>query len=201
MRMDIDCALAPAEQVSRIFKSIVAPRPIGWISTLSEDGLPNLAPYSFYNAVEAEPPIVMFSSSGWKDSVRNVAATGEFVANLVTEPLMGAMNMTSSRMPHGENEFDLACLESAPSLLVRPLRVARAAAALECKLIKIEQLHDLTGRSLDTHIVFGQVVLMHVEDRLFAGDRVSVAAEPFAARLGGSDYAVIRDAIRIQRPV
>ena len=134
------------------FKAIVAPRPIGWISSQDAEGRLNLAPYSFFNAVCDRPPMVMFSSSGWKDSVANIKATGEFVCNLVTRPLAEKMNQTSATLPHGASEFDFAGLAAAPSRIVSPPRVAGAPAALECKLVEIIQLHDLSGARLEQYV-------------------------------------------------
>ena len=111
------------------FKAIVGPRPIGWVSTLSAGGVPNLAPYSFFNAVCETPPIVVFSSSGPKDSLANVEATGEFVWNMATRPLAEAMNATSAAVPLETDEFALAGLETAPSRLVAPPRVAASPAS------------------------------------------------------------------------
>src|SRR6478672_11479399 len=117
------------------FKAIVAPRPIGWLSTVDAEGRMNLAPYSFFNAFCDDPPIVGFSSTGRKDSQRNIEATGEFVANLATMRHAQAMNMTSAPVPHEVNEMELAGLTPAPSRLVKPPRVADAPAALECRLL------------------------------------------------------------------
>src|SRR5262245_58067249 len=128
------------------FKAIVAPRPIGWISSIDAEGRVNLAPYSFFNAFCDSPPIVGFSSSGRKDSQRNVEATGEFAANLATRRQAEAMNRTSAPFPHGVNEFEAAGLRAAPSRLVKPPRVADAPAALECKLLLPLPLKDLDGR-------------------------------------------------------
>src|SRR3954467_9243593 len=128
------------------FKAIVAPRPIGWISTVDAEGRPNLAPYSFFNAFCDSPPVVGLSSSGHKDSQRNVEETGEFVANLATRRQAEAMNQTSAALPHGVNEFEAARPAAAPSLLVRPPRVADAPAALECRLLLALPLKDLEGR-------------------------------------------------------
>src|SRR5689334_11586567 len=119
------------------FKAIVAPRPVGWISSLGTDGSVNLAPYSFFNGLNSNPPIVGSSSEGRKDSVRNIEATGEFVCNLVSAELAEAMNRTSAPVAHGVDEMALAGLERASSRLVRPPRVARSPAALECKLLQI----------------------------------------------------------------
>src|SRR6516165_10864734 len=125
------------------FKAIVAPRPIGWISSIDPNGRVNLAPYSFFNAFCEAPPIVGFSSGGRKDSQRNVEATGEFVCNLVTSKHAHAMNLTSAPFPHGVDEMARAGLSAAPSRRVRPPRVADAPAALECRLLLALPLRDL----------------------------------------------------------
>jgi flavin reductase (DIM6/NTAB) family NADH-FMN oxidoreductase RutF len=127
------------------FKAIVAPRPIGWISTVDSGGRVNLAPYSFFNAFCERPPIIGFSSGGRKDSQRNVEETGEFVFNLATRRQAEAMNRTSAPFPRGVNEFEAAGIASAPSRLVKPPRVADAPAALECKLLLVLPLKDLDG--------------------------------------------------------
>ena len=127
------------------FKAIVAPRPIGWICSLSPDGVVNLAPYSFFNGVASRPPMIMFSSEGLKDSITNVEATGEFTASLATRPLAERMNETSRSHGSGVNEFEPAGLTQAPSRLVAPPYVAESPAALECKVTQIVPLTDLAG--------------------------------------------------------
>ena len=122
----------------------------------------NLAPYSFFNAVCDRPPMVMFSSSGWKDTVSNIQATGEFVCNLVTRSLAERMNLTSASLPHGVSEFDFAKLPAAASCIVRPPRVADAPAALECKLVQMIQLHSLDGSVLNQYLTVGEVVGVHL---------------------------------------
>jgi len=145
------------------FKAIVAPRPIGWISTLSAGGIPNLAPYSFFNAVCETPPMVAFSSSGPKDSLANVEATGEFVWNMATRALAEAMNASSAAVPPETDEFALAGLETAPSRLVAPPRVAASPAAMECRLVQVVALHDLDGQPTSNRLVIGQVVGVHID--------------------------------------
>ncbi|HTN12645.1 MAG TPA: flavin reductase family protein, partial [Acetobacteraceae bacterium] len=147
------------------FKAIVAPRPIGWISSLDAAGRPNLAPYSFFNAFCTFPPIVGFASERRKDSVDNVEATGEFVCNLVGMELAEAMNATSAGVPHGEDEMALAGLEAAACTVVKPPRVAKAAAALECKLLQVVRLAGADGIPLDNWLVLGEVVGVHIADR------------------------------------
>jgi flavin reductase (DIM6/NTAB) family NADH-FMN oxidoreductase RutF len=151
------------------FKAIVAPRPIGWISTISAEGVPNLAPYSFFNAVGDNPPIIAFSSSGPKDSLTNVEATGEFVWSMATRPLAEAMNVSSATVGSEVDEFTLAGLETAPSRLVGPPRVAASPASMECRLLQIVPLHDLDGQPTSNSLVIGQVVGVHI-DRAFLRD-------------------------------
>src|SRR5579884_886609 len=146
------------------FKALVAPRPIGWISTMAADGRINLAPYSFFNAVGEAPPMLAFSSIGAKDSVTFAAERGEFVWNLVTWELREQMNETSAPLARGESEFHRAGLEMAPSRLVAPPRVAAARCSMECKVVHHLQLRDINGRPVDQHLVIGQVVGVHLDE-------------------------------------
>jgi flavin reductase (DIM6/NTAB) family NADH-FMN oxidoreductase RutF len=182
------------------FKAIVAPRPIGWITSIDVEGRINLAPYSYFNGVNSRPPMVMFASEGRKDSVRNIEATGEFVCNLATWDLREAMNATSAPLPHGINEMERAGLASAPSRLVRPPRVAQAPCALECRLLRIVALDDLAGRPSGCHVVFGQVVGVHIEDRFIKDGRLDTAALRQIARCGYDDYTMVERVFSMQRP-
>jgi flavin reductase (DIM6/NTAB) family NADH-FMN oxidoreductase RutF len=143
-------------------KAIVAPRPVGWISSISAAGQVNLAPYSFFNMVCEMPPMLMFSSFGWKDSTRNIEQTGEFVANLAGLELAQAMNLTCAPVAPEVNEMELAGLAAAPCRLVKPPRVALAPAALECRCVKIERLHGLDGAAGSNWMVIGQIVGVHI---------------------------------------
>jgi flavin reductase (DIM6/NTAB) family NADH-FMN oxidoreductase RutF len=182
------------------FKAIVAPRPIGWISTVDAQGRVNLAPYSFFNGVASRPPLVMFASEGHKDSVANIEATGEFVCNLATWDLREAMNETSAPMPHGASEMERAGLEPAPSRLVRPPRVKAAPCALECRLLRIVALHDLAGKPSGAHVVFGQAVGIHIDDRFIKDGLLDTAAMKPIARCGYDDYAVVEALFSMRRP-
>ncbi len=182
------------------FKAIVAPRPIGWISTVDREGRPNLAPYSFFNAMGSPPPIVAFSSGGMKDSAANAAATGEFVFNLCSLSQAEAMNATSESVPHGVSEFTLAGIAMAPCRLVRPGRVADSPAALECKVLQVLQLRDLDGRPTDSHVVFGQVVGVHIDPRFLRDGRFDTAAAQPLARCGYHDYAAVTQIFEMVRP-
>ena len=183
------------------FKAIVAPRPIGWITSMSKKGEINLAPYSYFNGVLSRPNFVMFSSEGTKDSLRNIRETGEFVCNLATWDLRDAMNATSAPMPYGENEMKRAGLEPAPSKLVKPPRVAASPCALECKLFRIVQLGDLDGKELDGHVVIGRVIGVYINDDYIRDGRFDTAAAQPIARCGYLDeYAVVTELFRMTRP-
>ena len=183
------------------FKAIVAPRPIGWISTLDAQGRVNLAPYSFFNAVCDRPPMVMFSSSGWKDTVSNIQATGEFVCNLVTRPLAEKMNQTSAALPHGVNEFEFAQLDAEPSRMVKPPRVAEAPAALECKLSQIVQLRSADGSALEQYMTIGEVVGVHI-DRAYINEGLFdlLATHPIQRAGYTADYTEATTGFHMQRP-
>jgi flavin reductase (DIM6/NTAB) family NADH-FMN oxidoreductase RutF len=183
------------------FKALVAPRPIGWISTLGADGSANLAPYSFFNAIGEGPPMLAFSSSGAKDSASFAAEAEEFVWNLVTWELREAMNESSAPLPRGESEFERAGLEMAPSRIVAPPRVAAARCSMECRVVHRVELRDINGHPANQFLVVGQVVGVHLDEAAMVDDVVDTAALAPVARLGGpSDYAVVRDVFRMTRP-
>ena len=182
------------------FKAIVAPRPIGWISSRDGSGRLNLAPYSYFNAVSTRPHIVMFSSEGIKDSVRNIEATGEFVCNLATFDLRHAMNATSAPLAQGVNEFEVAGLETAESRTVSVPRVAAASAAMECALIKTDRIEGLNGEWSGSVVVFGEVTGVYVADKAIMGGRFDTAGERTLARCGYKDYAVVDALIELSRP-
>lgn len=182
------------------FKAIVAPRPIGWITALSAKGEVNLSPYSFFNAISSRPNIVMFSSENKKDAVSFIEETGEFTCSLVTKALAQQMNLTSAPLPRGENEYIHAGLEMAPSRFVKPPRVAGTPAALECKLLSIQQLHDLDGNAVPRWMVLGQVVGTFVDDAFVKDGRFDTAGANPIARCGYADYAEVTSLFSIQRP-
>jgi flavin reductase (DIM6/NTAB) family NADH-FMN oxidoreductase RutF len=182
------------------FKAIVAPRPIGWLTSVSAGGEINLAPYSFFNAVSEEPPMVMFSSGGRKDSISYVEDTKEFVCNFATFALREAVSKTGMEFPRGVNEMIEAGLDPAPSRLVRPPRVAASPCALECKLLQIVDLRDLDGRTSQRFVVFGQVVGVYIDDRFIKDGRLDTAAMQPIARCGYNDYAVVDKVFPMVRP-
>jgi flavin reductase (DIM6/NTAB) family NADH-FMN oxidoreductase RutF len=173
--------------------AIIGPRPIGWISTVGRDGLLNLAPYSFFNAFSYRPPIIGFSSTGAKDSLRNARETGEFVWNLVTRPVAERMNATSATVAYETDEFILSGLTPAPSRLVAPPRVAESPVNFECKVSDIVQLKDHRGVLAQSWLVLGEVVGVHIERGLLKDGIFDTFGAGVVLRAGGpSGYAQIR---------
>ncbi len=175
------------------FNAIIGPRPIGWISTLAADGIRNLAPYSFFNAFNYTPPILGFSSIGWKDTVRNVEATGEFVWNLATRPLAEAMNQSCAMVPPQVDEFTLAGLTPVASTLVKAARVGESPVAMECRLIEIVRLKSAQGQAVGSWLVLGEVVGVYIDAALLKdGVYDTAAAQPILRAGGAGMYAEIR---------
>jgi flavin reductase (DIM6/NTAB) family NADH-FMN oxidoreductase RutF len=171
------------------FNAIVGPRPIGWISTRSAQGVLNLAPYSFFNAFNYVPPIIGFSSIGYKDTVRNIEATGEFVWNLVTRPLAEAMNQTCAPVAPEVDEFALAGLTAEPSRLVQVPRVQESPVSFECKCTQIIQLQTAAGSTVPSWLVLGEVVGVHLDQRLLVNGVYDTGAAGHVLRGGGpADY-------------
>jgi flavin reductase (DIM6/NTAB) family NADH-FMN oxidoreductase RutF len=172
------------------FKAIVAPRPVGWITSMSAQGETNLAPYSFFNAVSSDPPIVMFSSEGRKDSVTFIEETREFVCNLATWDLREQVNATSAPFARGIDEMKKARLEPAQSVLVKPPRVKASPCAMECQWLQTVRLNDIAGVATDQYVVFGQVVGIHIDERFIKDGLLDTAAMQPIARAGYQDYFV-----------
>jgi flavin reductase (DIM6/NTAB) family NADH-FMN oxidoreductase RutF len=183
--------------------SIVAPRPIGWISTLSAAGVGNLAPYSFFNLYSYSPPVVGFTSTGWKDSVANANATGEFCWNLATRPLAEAMNASSAHAASDVDEFTLAGLTPAESRVVAAPHVAESPVVFECRVTQLLQLTGRDGSNLPVWLTLGEVVGVHIEPTLIEdGAYNTVLARPIVRGGGPADYFEVTEAarFRIQRP-
>lgn len=179
--------------------SIIAPRPIGWISSRGADGSVNLAPYSFFNMFNYAPPIIGFASNGLKHTVTNIRETGEFCWNLVTRPLAEAMNATAASVPAGVSEFDVAGLTPSPSRRVGVPHVAESPVVFECRRTQIVQLSTATGDAVDTWLVMGEVVGVHIAQDLLAGGVYdTVAAEPIARGGGRGDYFAITEDVRFR---
>jgi flavin reductase (DIM6/NTAB) family NADH-FMN oxidoreductase RutF len=177
-------------------KACVAPRPIGWITTLSAGGVVNLAPFSFFNLLSYDPPFVMFSAGGHeedggkKDTVVNVEATGEFVYNMATYAQRDEMNATARIVARGVDELAAAGLQPLPSRMVRPPRVAGSPVHFECRL---HQVVTLPGNrpSSEHHVVIGRVVAVHIDDAVLTDGRLDLVKVKPIARLGYQDYAAV----------
>ncbi|WP_189541825.1 flavin reductase family protein [Novosphingobium arvoryzae] len=144
-------------------KSIIAPRPIAWISSKSLDGHRNLAPYSFFNLINERPPMVMFSSVGYKDTVRNIEESKDFAISIVSHSQADAMNITSDALPHEDDEFVLAGVDSHPSTQISVPGVLGSPAILECRSVSINRLQDLQGCPIDTWVVFAQILAVSLD--------------------------------------
>ena len=182
------------------FKALIAPRPVGWVSTMDREGRVNLAPYSFFNAFSSEPPIVGFCSEGAKDSLTFAREGGEFVWNMATWDLRDEMNATSAPLERGHSEFAHAGLETAPSRLVRPPRVKASPAHLECKVVDIFQLRDVNGEPVPRFLVMGQAIGIHIDDRFIEKGVVQITKMKPIARCGYQDYTVLNEVFALKRP-
>ena len=185
------------------FNAIVGPRPIGWISTRSASGVNNLAPYSFFNAFNYVPPIIGFASIGYKDTLRNIEETGEFVWNLSTRALAEAMNQSCAAVAPQVSEFDLAGLTPLASTVVVPPRVAESPVTFECKRTQILQLQGADGEQVDTWLVLGEVVAVHIDLALLKDGIYDTAAAGHVLRGGGpADYFTVgpEQLFRMYRP-
>jgi flavin reductase (DIM6/NTAB) family NADH-FMN oxidoreductase RutF len=185
------------------FTSLVIPRCIGWISTIGRNGVVNLAPYSFFNAVAAQPPFVMFASATLKDSERNAEETGEFVHSIATYELREEMNITSAAVEPGVSEPELAKLEMAPSIVVKPPRVRKSPIAFECKYAQTVKLPGPDGKPHSFSIVIGEVVSIYIDEAIVVDGLIDVAKVQPIARLGYLDqYAVVtgENIFKMKRP-
>ncbi|MFV7771581.1 flavin reductase family protein [Shewanella marisflavi] len=184
--------------------AIIGPRPIGWIASRNQDGKRNLAPYSFFNCFNYHPPIIGFASVGYKDSLANILTTGEFVWNLATRPLAEKMNLTSAALAPDSDEFEFAGLTPVPGNLVGTDRVAESPVNFECKLSQSLQLQSASGDKIETWLVLGEVVAVHIDRQLLDADGtyLTAKAEPILRAGGPSAYYGISEALRfdMQRP-
>lgn len=182
---------------------MIAPRPIAWVSTMSGEGVVNLAPFSFFNGITSRPPTIMFVpvtkfDGTPKDTLRNIEETEEFVINLVSADLAEAMNATAAALPYGESEFARFGIESVASERVAPPRVATARVALECKLHQIVRMGDEPGVA---NVVFGRILTAHVSDTVLGIDgRIDPRRLDLIGRMGGDDYCTTRDQFTVERP-
>ncbi|MEM7226294.1 MAG: flavin reductase family protein [Pseudomonadota bacterium] len=187
------------------FKALVVPRPIGWISSLDEDGRVNLAPFSFFNAVASDPPVVIFSAGGPhleggpKDTPKNVEATGEFVCNVATWELREAVNLSSARVARAVDEFELTGLTPVPSRLVKPPRVKESPVHLECRYLQTVRLPSNEPDDVN-QVVFGQVVGIHIDEAILTDGMIDWSRFKPIARLGYMDYTVVEKIFVMDRP-
>ncbi len=191
LELDLD-ALGERERYF-LLTSVVVPRPIAWISTLDAQGTRNLAPYSYFNACSATPPIVHFTSTTSRDSLANVKATGEFVVNVVSEELAPAMRISSAALYSGEDEFEVAGLETVPSRTVAPPRVAGAKVALECRLRQLLQVGEGT-------MVFGDVLHVHIDRSVWREQRVDPELLRPVGRLSAPYFATVSEVYSLDLP-
>lgn len=202
--MQIDTTTLSARDAYKLLTGSIMPRPIAWVSTISEDGTNNLAPFSFFTAVASDPPTIVFcpgtraTDGGQKDTLHNVRATGEFVVNFVTEELAQVMNQTSVELPADVDEFAYVGVTPAPSVQIRPHRVAESPIQFECVLNQIVTIHEGVGGG---HLVIGEVKVMHIVDELFQdGYYIDQRAYFPIGRLVASGYCTTRDRFELERP-
>lgn len=201
MRVEF-AALAPRDAYQWMVSTIL-PRPIAWVSTISSTGRPNLAPFSFFQGITANPPTLMFVPLNTregvkKDTLRNLEQVPEFVVNLVPHALAEMMNRTSASIPYGESEFEQFGVNPEPSRDVRPPRVAASPVAFECRL---HQIVPVGEGPLAAHVVFGRILVAHVQDEILGADGLPDAARlDLVGRLGGEGYTTTRDRFSLRRP-
>lgn len=201
--MKVDPATAAARDVYRLMINLITPRPIAWVSTLSPRGISNLAPFSFFNGVAANPPTLVFSvvnhrDGSKKDTVRNIEAGSDFVVNVVSFPARAEMNATSEELPYEESEFQRCGLTPAPAERVQAPRVKEARACFECVL---HQIVPVGQGPLAANLIIGRIVLVHVDDGVLDGQgNVDPEALDTIGRMGGDGYALTRDRFRLPRP-
>lgn len=202
--MEYNVSSYPWQSIYKILIGSIIPRPIGWISTVDREGRANLAPFSFFNVVCANPPHVLFcpmvrSTDGLtKDTLSNVRETGEFVVNIATEELASPLNLTSTELPSDIDEFEYASLSKLPGRIVRSPRVAESPVNFECKVTNILDLGTQPGSG---SIVIGEVVYIHVEDSVLkTRDRINLDKLKPIGRLSGKAYCRITDIFELDRP-
>jgi len=201
--MDLDVSRTPLIEVYQTLVSVVNPRPIAWVTTIDREGRVNLAPFSFFNAFGGNPPVVVFSptlrrNGSKKDTLLNVEATGEFVVNAAVAPLAAEVNRSSKELPPGESEVEYVGLHTAPSLKVKPPRLAESPVNLECKLI---QIVPIGHGPIAGNLVIGEVLMIHVADRILdEAGKVDPRKLQTIARLGGDWYCHTSALFTMHRP-
>lgn len=202
--MQIDPAKTSQRNIYKILSGAIIPRPIAWVSSINEEGITNLAPFSFFNMVGDDPPHIMFSTVRTgdknKDTLNNVLATKQFVVNLATEDLVEKMNDTSASLPPNESEFDFAGLAPAPSVFIKPPRVQESPVSMECELVHHYSLegHQDGGAT----IMIGRIVMIHIDESILLDDfKINMETYKPVARLAGANYAGLGEIFSIKRPI
>ena len=200
--MQFDPQELEQKAIYKLLSGIVIPRPIGWVSSISEDGIVNLAPFSFFNAVGDDPPHVMFSvgrsAKANQDTVTNVLTTKQFVVNMVTEELVEQMNMTAQAIPSHESEFEFAKLTPIPSFKVKPPRVKESPISMECELVHHYTLEN--NKFGGSTILIGRIVLFHIDEQMMLEDfKINMETYKPVARLAGSNYSKIGEIFSVKR--
>lgn len=202
--MDLNPNDYPSREIYKLITAAIVPRPIAWVSTVNREGQPNLAPFSFFNAVCSDPPTILFCAGirgadrSPKDTYRNIRATGEFVINFVSEPLAAAMNITAAELPAEINEFEYAGLTAAPGKQVSVPHVAESPIHFECKLREIVTISEEPGGG---YVIIGTIVYLHLDDSVYReGNDVDLAAYQPIGRLTGSGYCRVTEIFDISRP-
>jgi flavin reductase (DIM6/NTAB) family NADH-FMN oxidoreductase RutF len=201
--MIIDPARTPKSEFYPWLIRCIVPRPIAWVSTISREGVPNLAPFSFFTAISTEPPTLCFApgrhpvTGAKKDTLVNIESTGDFVVNVVTEGQAEAMNETATDFPHGMSEFHEANLTPTPAERVKAPRLAESPIHFECERYEIIQIGpDGPGGGA---LVIGRILLLHVDDRVISGGKVDYDLLRAVGRMGGLDYTRTRDRFAMAR--
>ena len=201
--MIIDPGQADYRDVYKLMTGVIVPRPIAFVSTVSAEGIRNLAPFSFFTGISANPPVICFSpmvraSDGQhKDTLRNIEATGEFVVNVVSEEFGDRMNACSGEYPPEVDEFEVSGLTAIPSDLVKPPRVAESKVNMECRLA---QIVHVSAKPLGGSIVLGEVLRFHIRDELLDGYKIDPDGLRAIGRMGGPSYVRVTDRFDISRP-
>lgn len=202
--MQLDPLKASQKDIYKLLTGTIIPRPIGWVSSINEKGVPNLAPFSYFNAVGDDPPHIMFSTVRTgdknKDTLNNVLATKQFVVNLATMELVEAMNNTSANLPPDDSEFNYAGLTPEPSVLIKPPRVKESPVSFECELVHHYSLEN--HKDGGAVIMIGRIVMFHIDDAILQeNSRINLDVYKPVARLAGSNYAGLGEIFSIKRPL
>jgi flavin reductase (DIM6/NTAB) family NADH-FMN oxidoreductase RutF len=196
----IDPAQTAPLNIYKLLVGAVVPRPIAFVSTISPEGVPNLAPFSFFTVASANPPVLCFTASfrePRKDTLVNIRATKEFVVNIVSEEFAAKMNVTSAEYPYGVSEFEMSGLTSAPSDVVRPPRVKESHVNMECRLL---QTIEVSNQPMGGTLILGEVVRFHVEDAMVEEFRIDPEKLGAVGRMAGNTYCRTKDRFELIRP-